>query len=220
MTKSILDSDAFEQSPTVAAASWGHPLDARTYSGIPSTIFTELDRAGRLVGTHDLRPSFYESLTRGRYRLGGIPARFLPKESRIWRYMPGNIARASRAWAQSGVAEGAEVAFQFGVGGLPPDGIPLLAHIEYPIASVVENETYAGNYGFAGLSDEVKAQAIEGERVFTDRCDLIWTNTPYTSSLLEKSGVDVGKIRVLTPPGNFRELDLGERDWSRKKIFN
>lgn len=212
-------SSTFEQSPIVAAASWGHPLDGNTYSGIPRTVFSELARSGKLVSTFDLRPNLYRSLKWGRYRFSGWSAGFWPKGWNVWRYLPGNIERVSRHWSLSGAAEEADVVFQFGVSGLPPEGIPLLAHIEYPIASVFENEVFAKNYGFTGLSDEVMAQAIEGERIFTDQCDLVWTNTPFTSTLLEKSGVTPEKIRVLTPPGNFQESDLGERDWSRKRIL-
>ncbi len=144
---------------------------------------------------------------------------FSPTERRVWRYLPVNIDRVTRKWSDLGGVEGADVVFQFGVAGMPEPGIPLLAHIEYPICSVFETEMYAKNHRFSGLSDAVRAQAVEGERIFTDRCDLIWTNTPYTSGLLQKSGVDPEKIRVLTPPGNFPELNSGERDWSRKKIL-
>ena len=207
-----------ESLPQICASTWGPPTDGSTYSGIPKTIFSRLERRGNLAGKFNQKPSHFKSLVWGRLRLG-IRDGVWPEGFQVWRYLPKNIDRLSVEFNRSGQWEDADVVFQFGVAGMPKPGLPLLAHIEYPIGSVFETEMYAKNHRFSGLSDAVRAQAVEGERIFTDRCDLIWTNTPYTSGLLQKSGVGQEKIRVLTPPGNFPELKSGERDWSRKKIL-
>lgn len=209
-----------KKEPMVAASTWGNPLDSSTYSGLPRTIFSRLAQQDSLCGGHNLIPGLFPSLIRGRIRSTAFLAPWkCPRTHAVWRYLPSNIEYMTKLMAGVEMFREADVVFQFGVAGLPEPGLPLLAHIEYPIENVFKTETYATNYGFSGLSDAVQAQAIEGERVFTDRCDLIWTNTPHTRGLLEKSGVDSGKIRVLTPPGNFPELDSGKRDWTQKKIL-
>jgi glycosyltransferase involved in cell wall biosynthesis len=206
--------------PLVSASTWGPPRESSTYSGIPYTVFSNLHRRGGLVGEFNQKPGALKSILWHRYRFGAL---FSPRSSflarSIWRYLPANIERVRREHRRSGAVDGAEVIFQFGVAGTHTAGLPLLAHIEYPIAFAINDPVFSVSYGFAGLSDQIKAAAIEGERQFTDSCDLIWTNSAWTAALHHQSGVDPKKIRIITPPGNFQELGKTERDWSQRNIL-
>ena len=206
--------------PLVSASTWGPSRDSSTYSGIPYTVFSSLHRRGGLVGEFNQKPSAFKSILWNRCRFGAL---FSPRSSpwfrSIWRYLPANIERVRREHRRSGAVNGAEVIFQFGVAGTHAAGLPILAHIEYPIAYAINDPVFSEGYGFTGLSDQIKAAAIEGERQFTDSCELIWTNSAWTAALHRQSGVDPKKIRIITPPGNFQELGKTKRDWSSRNIL-
>lgn len=206
--------------PRVAASAWGDPLDSGTYSGLPRTVFEPLQTQSRLTGTVSLKPGVFNSLRWGRVDRRSL-LRTGPRRWGLahWRYMPKNIERMSRGLASASIFEGADVAFQFGVGGIPPRDLPLLAHIEYPIDYAVTHSLFARNYGFSQIDERTIEGAMEGERRFVSACDLVWTNTPWMAKLHAEAGFPQDRIRVLTPPGNFPDISPGKRDFGARKIL-
>ena len=206
--------------PRVAASAWGDPLESTTYSGLPQLIFGRLQQASRLTGAYSIRPNLMRSVVWGRFSLRqAISTRMKRKAIAHWRYHLKNIDRMSAQMACSPIYRDADVAFQFGVGGIPPRDVPLVAHIEYPIRYVLSHPLFAQNYGFGGMDEAAKAESVEGERRFSNACRLVLTNSPWTAKLHVESGVDPDRLRIITPPGNLAREVVTERDGSARKIL-
>ena len=206
--------------PRVAASAWGDPLRSTTYSGLPRIIFARLQQASRLTGAHDLRPNLFRSLVWGRFSLRqAVSTRLQRKAIGHWRYLWKNIERMSSQMASSPIYRDADIAFQFGVGGIPPRDVPLIAHIEYPISYVLGHPLFARNYGFGGMEEAARTESVEGERRFSNACRLVLTNTPWTAKLHSENGVDPDRLRIVTPPGNFARDGTVERDGAAKKVL-
>lgn len=213
----------------MVGTAWGDPRSVRTYSGVPAPLFAELERMGSLVATADAdltRPvDVFAGLVDWRR---SIAAR-RPRRAAVWRYLPENIERLSRRFASVERSLPAhDVVLQFGVGGVPRDGVALVSHVEIPVRAAASTEVFARSYGFDRIAEPVLERAIEGERWFLERCALVWTNTPWTAELLAAEGVEPARLRVLPPacagpdPGEvdrawdgLRVLFIG-KDWERK----
>lgn len=136
-----------------------------------------------------------------------------PRRNAVWRYLPETIELLTRRYAQvqAGLADH-DVTLQFGVAGIPSG--PLLAHVEIPVSLAFELPEYAKSYGFDRIDDRTKALAVEGERHFLSRCDLVWTNTEWTAAAIRSLGVDPSAVVVCAPPCGVADPGPITRDWS------
>ncbi|MGQ0678384.1 MAG: glycosyltransferase family 4 protein [Actinomycetota bacterium] len=215
MSQSDFDSDDTSppsRPPRVLGVSWGDPDSVKTYSGVPKRLFRELSDLGILVGVSNAKLLAPLDLWHGIVDWPRSAQARRPRMNPLWRYMPDNIDRLSQRFRNIDAPDH-DAVMQFGVAGLAPEDKAILAHVEIPVETAICTEVFAASYGFSNLSNSTIEQAIKGERRFLDRCDLIWTNTPWTASLLESQGQLRRKIRVWPPPCGVADPGEIERCW-------
>lgn len=199
-------------------ATWGDPRSTSTYSGVPFHLFGELERRSTMVGRADVNIVATSDLLRGAVDLRRTWEARRPKRNAVWRYLPETIELLTRRYATVQARQpDHDVTLQFGVAGIPSG--PLVAHVEIPVSMALERPEYARSYGFDRVDDRSAARAIEGERQFLSRCDLVWTNTQWTAAAIEDYGVDPSAIAVCAPPCGMSDPGPIERDWSEIHIL-
>ncbi|PZF85501.1 glycosyltransferase family 4 protein [Jiangella anatolica] len=198
---------------------WGDPYAAFTYSGVPWHLFAELDRMSVLAGRADANQTRISDVFRGVVDVRRTLQARRPRRNALWRYLPGNIERLSRRFAELTPRLPAhDAVLQFGVAGIP-DGVPLVAHVEIPVEAAVSTRVFARSYGFDRFTDREIAAAIAGERAFLRACSIVWTNSPWTASLLVSEDCPESKIRWYPPGCGVADPGEIERDWDRLSVL-
>lgn len=194
-------------------ATWGDPWSTSTYSGVPFHLFGELEQRGTMVGRADVNIVEKSDLARGAIDLRRSWEARRPRRNAVWRYLPETIELLTRRYATvQAMQPDHDVTLQFGVAGIPSG--PLVAHVEIPVSMALELPDYARSYGFDRIDDRTASRAIDGERHFLSRCDLVWTNTEWTAAAIQALGVDRSSIAVCAPPCGVTDPGPIERDWS------
>lgn len=198
-------------------ATWGDPRSTSTYSGVPFHLFGELERRGTMVDRADVNIVARSDLMRGAVDLRRTWEARRPKRNAVWRYLPETIELLTRRYAAVQATQpDHDVTLQFGVAGIPSG--PVVAHVEIPVSMALELPGYARSYGFDRIDQRTAERAIDGEREFLSRCDLVWTNTEWTAAAIQALGVDRSAIAVCAPPCGVGDPGPIERDWSEVRI--
>ena len=199
----------------------GDPNSAKTYSGVPFQLFKEMDKQELIikrVDGFDRRPldflfSDYWDISRSINRLR-------PTKSSIWRFRTRSREKLSQRLTSKLEDLKYDVFLQIGCGGLPIDKSFKIAHVEIPIQYAASEPFFADTYGYSNLPQKKFNDAIAGQKAFFDECDLIWTNTEWTKSLLLSSGASNDKVFVFPPCINFDDsIEYVEKDYSTPKIL-
>ncbi len=106
-----------------------------------------------------------------------------------------------------------------GVGAIPLPHVRLAAHVEISVQTATSLPEFAREYGFAGHSQRALARAVDGQRRFLERCDLVFTNSSWCADDLQAAGVPAGKIRVQTPAASTADPGPVQRRWDRCNIL-
>jgi glycosyltransferase involved in cell wall biosynthesis len=143
-----------------------------------------------------------------------------PRRNALWRYLPENIELLTRRMRDHyDRLPLSDAILQFGVAGFPPEGTPLIAHVEISIETAVSSEVFSTTYGFAGHDEALVRRAIEGERYFLSKCALIWTNSQWTANGLLRQGVPQDKLWVSVPGCGVRDPGEVVRDWKSPHLL-
>lgn len=206
----------------------GDPFSSVTYSGVPFNLFSVMDEDnlivkrinGRRFTLRDLLTGFYRPLLSLKYR------KRYPNS--LWRYKQSSGSSLSKRLTDDIGDIEFDVFFQIGCGGLPEQPCVRVAHIEIPLHACISDPVFSASYGFKNRSPALVKDALAGEAKFFAQLDLVWTNTEWTSALLQQAGVPEEKIFVYPPCvkqsdkeyrprnlGNPRVLFIG-KDWERK----
>jgi glycosyltransferase involved in cell wall biosynthesis len=198
---------------------WGDPYAAFTYSGVPWHLFAELDRMSALAGRTDANQTRLTDVFTGMVDVRRTLQARRPRRNALWRYLPANIERLSRRFAElaPGLPEH-DAVLQFGVAGIPTSA-PLVAHVEIPVEAAVSTPVFARSYGFDHFTDRQIAAAVDGERAFLRACSVVWTNSPWTASLLASADCPESKIRWYPPGCGVTDPGEIERTWDHLSIL-
>ena len=206
----------------------GDPFSSATYSGVPFNLFSVMDEEGLIVKRVNGKRFSWPDILSGFYR----PLLSLKHRKRypnsLWRYKQSSGVELSKRLEQDiGDAE-FDVFLQIGCGGLPTRPCIRVAHVEIPLHACMSDPVFAASYGFKDRSPKLVEDALAGEAKFLAQLDLVWTNTEWTSGLLQQAGVPKHKIFVYPPCvkqkdrkyrprtlDNLRVLFIG-KDWERK----
>ncbi len=207
--------------PRILGASLGDPGSAMTYAGMPYHCFAELRRLGVLVAAADSLICRRRDYLTGRLDIRWSLRDRRPHRSALWRFYPRSIAALSRRFQElERTLPEHDVVLQIsGVGAMPLPHVPLAAHVEISVQTAASLPEFAGEYGFAGHSRRALARAVDGQRGFLERCDLVFTNSAWCADDLRAAGVPAGKIRVQPPAANTADPGPLERRWDRCSIL-
>jgi glycosyltransferase involved in cell wall biosynthesis len=206
--------------PKVAGAAWGDPLAEGTYRGVPCRTYAYLQQTGALVGASNVRLVKPLDYLRGGFHLRrvmrGRGGHFNP----TWRFKTENVARLSERYALlEAMLPEHDALLQFGVASLPSRDVALVTHIEMSVATAAADPHFADSYGFTQVSQGSLKQAISGERAFLQRCDLVWTNTPWTADRLIAQGMPAERVRACPPASGMADPGPITKDWETCHIL-
>lgn len=205
--------------PAIVGSAIGDPYSARTYSGVPFHLFRELENTELLVGRVnglDVRPS---DLATGVLDLRRSLKHFRPKKNALWRYQSGFRALSNRLHSKLSALPEHDTVLQIGVGGIPTVSVRLVAHVEIGVATAISTYPYNQSYGFDSHGRRAVERAIDGERRYLDRCDLVWTNTQWTAETLKDQGVGPDRLFVHPPGPGISDPGAVERDWTTPRML-
>lgn len=199
----------------------GDPYSAKTYSGVPFQLFKEMDKQNLIVERvdgFDRRPADF--IFGDYWDISRSIKRLRPTKSSIWRFRTDSRKKLSYRLTQKLKDIEYDVFLQIGCGGLPNDNSIKVAHVEIPIQYAASEPFFADTYGYSNLPDRKFQDAIAGQKQFFEECDLIWTNTEWTKSLLIDAGASDNKIFVFPPCINFDpSIEYIEKEFSTPKIL-
>jgi glycosyltransferase involved in cell wall biosynthesis len=206
--------------PKIAGAAWGDPLAEGTYRGVPCRTYGYLQQTGTLVAASNVRLVKPLDYLRGGFHLRrvlqGRGGHFNP----TWRFKPENIARLSDRYAalEARLPEH-DALLQFGVASLPSRKVALVAHVEMSVATAAGDPHFSDSYGFAQVSKRSLRRAIAGEREFLQRCELVWTNTPWTAEGLVAQGMPAERVVACPPACGMPDPGAVAKDWETCHIL-
>lgn len=199
----------------------GDPYSAKTYSGVPFQLFKEMDKQNLIVERvdgFDRRPADF--IFGDYWDISRSIKRLRPTKSSIWRFRTDSRKKLSHRLTQKLKDVEYDVFLQIGCGGLPNDNSIKVAHVEIPIQYAASEPFFADTYGYSNQPDRKFQDAIAGQKQFFEECDLIWTNTEWTKSLLIDAGASDNKIFVFPPCINFDpSIEYIEKEFSTPKIL-
>lgn len=206
--------------PKIAGAAWGDPLAEDTYRGVPCRTYAYLQQTGALVGVAKVglvKPLDY---LRGGFHLRRVMTRRGGHFNPTWRFKPENIARLSERYAAlETLLPEHDALLQFGVASLPSRNVALVTHIEMSVATAAGDPHFSDSYGFAQVSKRSLRRAIAGEREFLQRCDLVWTNTPWTAEGLVAQGMPAERVVTCPPACGMPDPGPIAKDWEKCRIL-
>lgn len=205
----------------IVVSTIGDPYSAKTYSGVPFQLFKEMEKQELIikrVDGFDRRP--LDFLFGDYWDIPRSIRRLRPTKSSIWRFRTKSRKKLSQRLTSKLKDLEYDVFLQIGCGGLPNDKSFKIAHVEIPIQYAASEPFFADTYGYSNLPQKKFNDAIAGQKAFFDECDLIWTNTEWTKSLLIGAGASRDKLFVFPPCINFEpETSYIEKDLSTPRIL-
>lgn len=144
---------------------------------------------------------------------------FRPKKHSLWRYQPEVIDLLSKRLEDKIINYDFDTFFQFGVCALPNKDCKVISHIEIPVSQAINSKIFSLSYGFSGHSKKIINKALQGEKKYIDRNDLIWTNTNWTAQKIVDTGVSQDKIFIYPPCVAMADPGRISRDWQANNIL-
>lgn len=206
--------------PRILGVTLGQPDSIRTYSGVPYHLFEEFKKMGCLAATASSFSFDWRDVLRGDLDIGRSLKARRPRPDALWRYRPRGMKALSTRFRQKLASMPAhDMVFQIGVGAMPEACTPLAAHVEISVATAIETDVFAKEYGFTGHNHRAVAEAVAGEREFLNRCLLVWTNSEWTAQGIMAQGVKREKIFVHPPAAGVKDPGDLDRDWNKCNIL-
>ncbi|MBD5781075.1 glycosyltransferase family 4 protein [Pelagicoccus sp. NFK12] len=204
----------------IIGATYGDPYSASTYSGVPFHVFESLEKNSVEVSRINLERYNKLDFITGLIDINRSLANMRPRKNPYWRYLPSNIERLTKRTESIYNNIGpADAILQIGVAGIPKHNAPFCSHVEFSIKSAANDPVFSVNYGFSHSRAKYLARAIEGERIFLESNDLIWTNSEWTASTFEHHKLNKEKFWIHPPPCNLTDPGPIEKKWDEPNIL-
>lgn len=198
----------------ILGATIGDPFSAGTYSGVPYHLFAEFDLLNQLVARVNADVHRPSDVARGFVDLYRTFHARRPVRNAYWRFLPDNIVRLTKR-LEPVVKQLPEhdAVLQIGVGGIPAlANVLMAAHAEISVNTAATLEIFSSSYGFARRKDTFLKRAIDGERYFLSKTDLVWTNTSWTAETFAHHGLPQDKFWIHAPACNAEDPGQIVRD--------
>ena len=185
----------------IVGASIGPPGSPRTYSGVPFHLFGLLSQRDHLIATIDSYRIKPQDVLTGLVSFRRSIKRRRPKKHPLWRFRPKSIKALSKRMGKHLEAlPFHDSLLQIGVGGMPDKSVKLFAHAEISVKEAINNPIYGPAYDLERTGASLEKEVCHGERIFLERCDLIWTNSETTARTFSHHNIPRSKFFIY-PPG-------------------
>jgi glycosyltransferase involved in cell wall biosynthesis len=143
-----------------------------------------------------------------------------PRPNNFWRFLPENIERSSiRLRRLERKMPEHDTVIQIGVGGIPSPSKLFMGHAEISIQTAANLAGYSETYGFASGRNRLLQRAMEGEKMFLESCDVIWTNSEWTAETFAWAGISRKKFWIHPPACNCADPGPISRQWEAPHIL-